>query len=92
MLQSKPNEQHTSKDSPWYTPFMDIQVLPWHEAAHPRSQCFVNFSHSVGSVKLVFTLLVCAMVALNKDVMPLGMEVSEYQGRKGKMLTSQKTQ
>jgi hypothetical protein len=70
MLQRKPVVQHASKDSPWHTPFMDIQVLPWHDAAHPRSQFFVNFSHRVDSVKIVFTPFGCAilsvMVALNE--------------------------
>jgi hypothetical protein len=70
MLQRKLIAQLASNDSARHTPFMDIQILPWHDTTHPRSQYFVNFSHRVDSVKLVFTPFVCAilsvMAALNE--------------------------
>jgi hypothetical protein len=81
MLQCRPSAQHASNDSPQHTPFMDIQVLPWNEAAHPKLQCFVNFSHSIGGLiyhddKLDFTHFVCiilsVMAALNKASPRLG--------------------
>jgi hypothetical protein len=60
-----------NKYSPRHTPLMDIQVLQWHDAAHPRSRFFVNYRYRVDSDKIVFTLIfgceiLSVMTALNE--------------------------
>jgi hypothetical protein len=69
--QRKPAAQLARRDSPRHTPLMDIQVLQWLDAAHPRSHFFVNYRFRMDSDKIVFTLfsgcvILLVMAALNE--------------------------